>query len=171
MLGLILPEGNAWQQPACGLSTSHRTYDPNRLRPHTTASGSGPSGSSWTGPARSRKNPHHRPPPPGDVVADRAVRAASDVPEQASGYPFLLAADLAAPLRFVFAFCFRFSRLRSLSRAACSAASVIGSATTRCNGAILSGGAAFLDMAHSSCESTVNGCSPFRVSPPSRTEK
>src|SRR6266851_4832086 len=76
-----------------------------------------------------------------------------------------------APLRFVLAFCprcFRFARLRILSMAVCSAGSVMGTAMTRCKGAILKGGEAFLDIAHSSCETTRNGCSPFRASPPPR---
>jgi hypothetical protein len=63
-----------------------------------------------------------------------------------------------APLPFIFAFgplFFRFCRLRNLSIAACSTGSVMGSAMTYCNGAILHGAAAFLDMAHSSYGNTV----------------
>jgi hypothetical protein len=48
---------------------------------------------------------------------------------------------------------------------------VMGSAITRCKGAILGGTEAFLDIAHSSCEITVNGCSPFRAAPPRCAEK
>src|ERR1700674_4292914 len=63
-----------------------------------------------------------------------------------------------APLRFVFAFrppCICFSCLRNLSTAACSAGSVIGSATTRCKGAILGGTETFLVIAPSSWENTI----------------
>ena len=55
----------------------------------------------------------------------------------------------AAPGRPIFPFWagdLPFSRLRSLSSAACSAGSVMGSATTRCKGAIRTGRAVLLDI-------------------------
>jgi len=39
---------------------------------------------------------------------------------------------------------------------------------THCNGAIVSGGEAFLDITYSSCESTLNGRSLFKASASSR---